>query len=71
MLKGKTVLLGVTGGYLTGFLLTGILYWLITAMAGNGAKARLLAMATGLFACYLTALQPDAAPELYSEAIQH
>ena len=50
---GVGVLLGGTVGYLTGFLLTGILYWLITAMAGNGAKARLLAMATGLFACYL------------------
>ena len=46
-------LLGVTGGYLTGFLFTGLAYWLITALAGTGPKARLVAMTLGLLVCYL------------------
>lgn len=37
-------LLGVTGGYIIGFLFTGLIYWLITAVFGT----RLWSMALGL-----------------------
>lgn len=46
---GLGVLLGATGGYLTGFLLTGLLYWLLTALS---PKYTLPAMAIGLLICY-------------------
>lgn len=40
-------LLGITGGYLWGFLLTGLVYW------AWEKRGRLPAMALGLAACYL------------------
>lgn len=46
---GLGVLLGATGGYLTGFLLTGLLYWLLTALS---PKYTLPAMVIGLLICY-------------------
>ena len=46
---GIGALLGVTGGYLTGFLACGLIYWLLTALF---PKQELLAMATGLAVCY-------------------
>lgn len=46
---GMGVLLGVTGGYIAGFLVWALLYWLVTALAPN---QRLLAMALGLLSCY-------------------
>lgn len=49
---GFGVLLGATGGYLTGFLLSALLFWLITAIL-PGKKGLLLAMVTGLLVCYL------------------
>ena len=45
---GIGALLGVTGGYLAGFLFTGLVYWLVTACGGP----KLLAMVLGLLACY-------------------
>ena len=50
---GIGALAGVTGGYLTGFLLSGLVYWLITALWGSKKTVRLAAMAAGLIACYL------------------
>lgn len=50
---GAGVLLGTTGGYITGFLALGLVYWLLTGLAGNGIKIRILAMALGLMTCYL------------------
>lgn len=46
---GIGTLLGVTGGYLTGFLFCGLTYWLLTTVL---PKYPLLAMVTGLFVCY-------------------
>jgi len=45
---GAGVLLGTTGGYLTGFLFSGLVYWLVTACRGP----KPLAMVLGLVACY-------------------
>ena len=45
---GIGALLGVTGGYLAGFLFTGLVYWLVTACRGP----KFLAMVLGLLACY-------------------
>lgn len=50
---GIGILLGVTGGYIAGFLLSGLLYWLITALWGDRTKLRLLAMVLGLLICYI------------------
>ena len=36
---GLGKLLGVTGGYLIGFLAASLLYWLLTKLAGDGLKA--------------------------------
>lgn len=49
---GLGALLGVTGGYLVGFVLTGLIYWLLTALLGQKAWVRLVAMALGLLLCY-------------------
>lgn len=43
---GPGVLLGVTGGYLWGFLFTGLCYWALEKWA------KLPALAAGLLACY-------------------
>lgn len=49
---GLGTLLGVTGGYLLGFFVWGILYWLLTALGPKTDSFRVLAMILGLFACY-------------------
>lgn len=49
---GIGALLGVTGGYVLGFLVWGVLYWLICACCPDSRKVRLLAMAAGLLCCY-------------------
>lgn len=46
---GMGALLGVTGGYIAGFLVWALLYWLVTALAPH---QRLLAMVLGLVSCY-------------------
>lgn len=48
---GLGALLGTTGGYIFGFMLTALLYWLITAIKET-PLSRLLAMVLGLGACY-------------------
>ena len=48
---GLGALLGTTGGYLFGFMLTSVCYWLITAVKDTPAT-RLIAMALGLLLCY-------------------
>ena len=47
---GIGALMGVTGGYLTGFLFCGLTYWLFTTLF---PKHPLIAMVTGLVICYL------------------
>lgn len=49
---GAVALLGTTGGYVFGFLLAGLAYWLITALRKTPAF-QLLAMIAGQLICYL------------------
>ena len=49
---GIGVLLGVTGGYLIGFLCSTLLYWLITSLLGNAYWVRLVGMVLGLVVQY-------------------
>ena len=49
---GLGVLLGTTGGYILGFLLQALLYWLMTAKLGEGMKMKLAASVLGLVLCY-------------------
>lgn len=48
---GIGALLGTTGGYLFGFMLTALCYWLLTAMKDT-SMTRLIAMVLGLLLCY-------------------
>ena len=49
---GLGVLLGVTGGYIWGFLAAGLIYWFFTAIFGDKFSVRLSAVAVGMLACY-------------------
>lgn len=49
---GPGALLGVTGGYIAGFLFSGLVYWAVTKMAGDVPVSRLAAMILGLLVCY-------------------
>ena len=49
---GLGMLLGATGGYLWGFLLCALLFWLITALFGKSFPVRLIAYLAGLLLCY-------------------
>ncbi len=46
------VLLGATGGYIVGFLLSGLVYWLMTRCFGSGKVIMLLSVFLGLIVCY-------------------
>lgn len=48
---GLGALLGPTGGYLLGFVLTGLVYWLFGRFSRKSA-ARVLSLALGLVLCY-------------------
>jgi len=49
---GIGFLFGPTGGYLLGFLLSALIYWLVTAGLGAKLPVRICAMALGLLVCY-------------------
>ena len=49
---GFGTLLGVTGGYILGFTLWGLAYWLITGLWGQKKYASVVAMVVGLLLCY-------------------
>ena len=49
---GLGQLVGVTGGYLAGFLLTGLIYWLVTAVLGKKLWVEAVALLLGLIAVY-------------------
>ena len=49
---GVGALLGATGGYLMGFAAMALVYWLMTALLGEGRLVRVAAMATALIVCY-------------------
>ena len=46
-------LLGTTGGYIVGFILSGLTYFLITKIAGEKMWVMFLSMITGLIVCYI------------------
>lgn len=48
---GIGILLGSTGGYILGFLVWALIYWLTTAVAGE--KSKCIALILGLIGCYL------------------
>lgn len=48
---GLGALLGTTGGYLFGFMLTALTYWLLTSRR-NTPRLRLIVMVIGLLLCY-------------------
>lgn len=48
---GLGALLGTTGGYIFGFMLTSLIYWLLTSLR-DAPYVRLLAMVLGLLLCY-------------------
>lgn len=49
---GIGTLLGVTGGYILGFLFTGLVYWLVTGLLGRKLWVKILALVLGLVVCY-------------------
>lgn len=49
---GLGALLGVTGGYIVGFLAACLVYWLLTDLLGEKPWVQLTAMILGLLACY-------------------
>ncbi|MGN1304861.1 MAG: biotin transporter BioY [Oscillospiraceae bacterium] len=49
---GIGVLFGTTGGYIVGFLLSGLVYWAITAAFGEKLPIMITAMVLGLIVCY-------------------
>ncbi len=50
---GIGVLLSNTGGYIAGFILLALIYWLFTALLGKRLYARIIGMVLGLIACYI------------------
>ncbi len=50
---GIGVLLSNTGGYIVGFILLALMYWLVTALLGKRLYARIIGMVLGLIACYI------------------
>ena len=49
---GVGVLLGTTGGYITGFLAAALLYWLLTSLLGDGLPVKALSCVLGMAVCY-------------------
>lgn len=49
---GLGVLFGMTGGYIIGFVASGLIYCAFTALWGNKLPVTVGAMLTGLIACY-------------------
>lgn len=52
--SGIGVILGSTGGYMMGWILAGLLTWLIEALPMNRTRALVLSMSLGLLICYIT-----------------
>ena len=49
---GINVLLGNTGGYIVGFLLSALVIWAITHFFGTGTPVMIISMVIGLIVCY-------------------
>lgn len=50
--SGFGVLLGNTGGYIVGFIFTGLIYWFLTESLGRKLWVQIFALAAGLAAVY-------------------
>ena len=50
---GAGILLGETGGYMLGFLLTGLTMWLLETLLGRRIWVQAIGMVLGLALCYL------------------
>lgn len=50
--SGLRILLGNTGGYILGFLLTGAIYIVMTKLLGEKLPVRIAALVLGLVVCY-------------------
>lgn len=50
---GPGILFGKTGGYILGFLATGLIFWGLEKLLGRNRKVQILGMTLGLAACYL------------------
>lgn len=49
---GVGQLLGPTGGYIIGFLATGLIYWLSSKLFGRKLYVKIISLVIGLLACY-------------------
>ncbi|MGN0169949.1 MAG: biotin transporter BioY [Lachnospiraceae bacterium] len=49
---GVSVLFGTTGGYILGFLFTGLLFWVFERLLGRKLWMKILALLLGLAVCY-------------------
>lgn len=49
---GIGIILGTTGGYIVGFLLSALIMWLLETVFGTGKTALAASMAAGLVSCY-------------------
>ncbi len=52
-MSGIGILLGTRGGYIVGFILTGLIYWLIVHLLGKKLWVEILALVIGLAVCYV------------------
>lgn len=52
MTGGIGILLGNTGGYLFGFLMIGLVYWLLTTLFHKQSRMKIPALICGLIGCY-------------------
>lgn len=50
--SGIHIILGITGGYFIGFVLTGLIYWVIIESFGKKLWLEITALIIGLAACY-------------------
>ena len=46
-------LTGATGGYITGFIFTALIFYIVTEVFGSSVKAKAVGLISGLSACYL------------------
>ncbi len=51
---GPGHLLGATGGYIIGFILCALVYWLVTKIFHNTLRATISGLSLGLVTCYIT-----------------
>lgn len=49
---GLSVIVGVTGGYIVGFLLTGIIYWVFEKLFKEKLLVKIISLLLGLIVCY-------------------